>query len=81
VREQWAILAVDERAAMEVVPQLLPADPTVRRAFCDFVQSTVAATGKLNADGQRRLSEILDLLATDRPRHPGTKGKGSIAAE
>ena len=81
VREQWAILAVDERAAMEAVPQLLPADPTVRRAFCDFVQSTVAATGKLNADGQRRLSEILDLLATDRPRRPGTKGKGSIAAE
>jgi hypothetical protein len=79
VREQWAILAVDERAAIEAVPQLLPADPTARRAFSDLVQSTVAATTKLNADGQRRLSEVLDLLAADTP--PARQGKGSIAAE
>ena len=64
VREQWAILAVDERAAIEALPQLLPADATARRAFSDFVQATVAATGKLNADGQRRLSEVLHLLET-----------------
>jgi hypothetical protein len=81
VREQWAILAVDERAAMEAVPQLLPADPTVRRAFCDLVQSTVAATTKLGADAERRLSEVLDLLATDTPHRSGKQGKGSIAAE
>lgn len=81
VREQWAMLAVDERAAIAAVPQLLPADPTVRRAFSDFIQSTVAATGKLNADGQRRLSEILDLLATDTPPRSATQAKGSIAAE
>ena len=59
VREQWAILAVDERAAIEALPQLLPADATTRRAFSDFVQATVAATGKLNRDGQRRLSAVL----------------------
>ena len=63
VREQWAILAVDERAAIEALPQLLPADATTRRAFSDFVQATVAATGKLNPDGQRRLSAVLHLLA------------------
>ena len=38
VREQWAILAVDERAAIEALPQLLPADATARRAFSDLVQ-------------------------------------------
>ena len=64
VREQWAILAVDERAAIEALPQLLPGDTTARRAFSDMVQATVAATGKLNADGQRRLSEVKHLLAT-----------------
>ena len=64
VREQWAILAVDERAAIEALPQLLPADATARRAFSDMIQATVAATGKLNADGQRRLSEVKHLLAT-----------------
>ena len=64
VREQWAILAVDERAAIEALPQLLPAGATARRAFSDMVQATVAATGTLNAHGQRRLSEVKHLLAT-----------------
>ena len=48
----------------QALPQLLPADATARRAFSDMVQATVAATGKLNADGQRRLSEVKHLLAT-----------------
>jgi pimeloyl-ACP methyl ester carboxylesterase len=64
VREQWAILAVDEHAAIEALPQLLPADVTARRDFSNFVQATVAATGKLNADGRRHLNEVLHLLAT-----------------
>jgi hypothetical protein len=80
VREQWAILAVDERAAIEALPQLLPADASARRAFADFVQATVAATGKLNADGQRRLSEVLHLLLADTSRRSATQGKGPIAA-
>ena len=65
VREQWAILAVDERAAIEALPQLLPADATTRREFSDLIQTTVGATGKLKAEGQRRLSQVLHLLADD----------------
>ena len=65
VREQWAILAVDERAAIDALPELLPTDASARRAFADFVQATVAATGKLNTDGQRRLREVLRLLETN----------------
>ena len=81
VREQWAILAVDERAAIEALPQLLPADAAARRSFSDFVESTVAATCKLNADGQRRLSEVLHLLATDTVRRSTTRRTAQIAAE
>jgi pimeloyl-ACP methyl ester carboxylesterase len=81
VREQWAILAVDERAAIEALPQLLPEDAAARRAFCDFVQATVAATCKLNADGQRRLSEVLHLLTAGTVRRSATRGKRQIAAE
>jgi pimeloyl-ACP methyl ester carboxylesterase len=81
VREQWAILAIDERAAIEALPQLLPADATVRRVFSDFVQATVAATGKLNADGQRRLSEVVHLLTTDTSTSAAARGKGQTAAE
>jgi len=46
--KQWAILAVDERAAIKALPQLLPADATARRSFSDLVQ-TMAATAKLKA--------------------------------
>ena len=40
VGEQWAILAVDERAAIDALPRLLPADATARRAFSDLLQAT-----------------------------------------
>jgi pimeloyl-ACP methyl ester carboxylesterase len=66
VREQWAILAVDERAAIEALPELLPADATARRALADQLQALVAATGKVTADGQRRLRDIMHLLAAER---------------
>ena len=62
VRDQWAILAVDERAAIKALPQLLPVDATARRSFADLVQ-TMAATAKLKADAQRRLTEVLHLVA------------------
>jgi pimeloyl-ACP methyl ester carboxylesterase len=81
VREQWAILAVDERAAIKALPQLLPADTTARRDFSNFVQTTVAATGKLKGDGQRRLSELLDLLAAGTSRPPAQRGRERIALD
>jgi hypothetical protein len=49
VPEQREILAVDERAAIEALPQLLPADATARRDFSYLIQETVVATGKLAA--------------------------------
>ena len=38
---------------------------SARRAFADLLQKTVAATSKLNAEGQRRLSKVMQLLAAD----------------
>ena len=84
LREQWAILAVDERAAIEALPRLLPADATARRAFADLLQETVAATGKLNADAQRRLSKVLNFLAADPATlHPddGIVGRGKARTD
>ena len=77
VREQWAILALDERAAIAALPQLLPADAAVRRTLSDLLKATVAETGKLSADGQRRMNEILHLLADEAKQ----QGAGGIAAE
>jgi hypothetical protein len=81
VREQWAILAVDERAAIKALPQLLPADPTARRDFADFVQAKLAATAKLNPEAQRRLNEVLRLLAAGTGRRSAARGKGQVAAQ
>src|SRR5262245_48981374 len=67
VREQWAILAVDERAAIEALRDLLPADATARRTLVDELQALVAATGKVTAEGRRRLTQIMQLLAAERP--------------
>jgi hypothetical protein len=73
VREQWAILTVDERAAIEALPQLLPADQGARRALSDQLQAIVATIGKLNAGGKRRFKEIMQLLVTDASRRSATK--------
>jgi pimeloyl-ACP methyl ester carboxylesterase len=73
VREQWAILAVDERAAIEALPELLPADAAARRALSDQLQAIVAATGTLNAGGKRRLREIMLLLGADKSRRAETE--------
>jgi hypothetical protein len=77
VREQWAILAVDERAAIEALPRLLPSDAEARRGFANLVQATLPTIGKLNVEGQRRLSKVLQLLA---PEMVG-QGQTDIAAE
>ena len=70
VREQWAILAIDERAAIDSLPQLLPADAGERRALLDNIKSIVAAAGSVDAHAQRRVREIEQLLvgqtATDK---------------
>jgi len=73
LREQWAILAVDERAAIDALPRLLPADAAARRALADQLQAIVAATSKLNAGGKRRLMEIMHLLVAETSRRSATK--------
>jgi pimeloyl-ACP methyl ester carboxylesterase len=63
VREQWAILALDERAAIEALPRLLSPNAGARRDFTDLVQKTLLAVGKLNVEAQRRFSRVLQLLS------------------
>src|SRR5271165_3496362 len=62
LREQWAILAIDERAAIDALPQLLPADAGERRALLDEIKSIVSAASSVDTDVQRRLGEIEQLL-------------------
>ncbi|MBV8070192.1 MAG: DUF3141 domain-containing protein, partial [Acidobacteriaceae bacterium] len=62
LREQWAILTIDERGAIETLPKLLPPDAAQRRVLLDKVEAIVTAAGNLNADGRSRLNEIRDIF-------------------
>ena len=73
LREQWAILAVDERAAIEALPRLLPSDAAARRALAEQLEAIAATTGKLNAGGKRRFQEIMELLVTGASRRSAMK--------
>jgi hypothetical protein len=62
VREQWARLVVDEKAALRALPQLLPADAAARRALCDEIRETCAAIGEPEGETKRRLDEMKNLF-------------------
>ena len=81
LREQWAILTIDELVAIEALPQLIPADAAARQAFLDAIRAIVSSSGAINADAQRRFSEITHLLETGSLPGSAKRTKGQIAAE
>jgi pimeloyl-ACP methyl ester carboxylesterase len=58
VREQFAILLIDEQAALAALPSLLPADAQTRREAFNAVRQVMAASGEISAEDEKRLSEI-----------------------
>jgi Protein of unknown function (DUF3141)/ABC-2 family transporter protein len=79
--EQWAILTIDEQAAIEALPQLLATGASERRAFLDAISAIVMASGDLNSDAQRRLKEIERLLETGPLGGSTRPSEGQVAAE
>jgi pimeloyl-ACP methyl ester carboxylesterase len=76
VREQWAMLTIDEAAAMRALPKLLPADAAKRRAMFEKIKDIRTAAGELEGEAKRRFEEVrrlFDLLA--RPVAVPVKGK------
>jgi hypothetical protein len=70
VRDQWARLVIDEKAALQSLPRLLPADANARRAMFDDLRKISTATGELEGEAKHRLDEVKDLFkieACDRP--------------
>jgi len=58
VREQFAMLLIDEQAALAALPSLLPPDAQTRSEAFDVVRQVMAACGEVSAEGENRLSEI-----------------------
>ena len=76
VREQWAMLTIDERAALEALPKLLPSDPAKRRAMFEKIREIRTAAGELEGEAKRRFEEVRRLFNLEaRPAAAPTKGK------
>jgi len=84
VREQWARLVIDERAALQALPRLLPAEAEARRALFDQIRDLIrtisTAAGELEGEAKRRLDEMMVLFemgacAPERPLLERESGK------
>src|SRR5215471_10256683 len=76
VREQWAMLTIDERASSEALPKLLPPDPAKRRAMFEKIREIRTAAGELQGEAKRRFEEVRRLFNLEaRPAAAPTKGK------
>src|SRR5262249_20651453 len=58
VREQFAMLLIDGKAALAALPSLLPADDAIRSEGFNAIRKVLAACGKSSAEDEKRLSEI-----------------------
>jgi len=58
VREQFAMLLIDEKAALAALPSLLPADDAIRSEGFNAIRQVLAACGDASAEDKKRLSEI-----------------------
>lgn len=76
VREQWAMLTIDEEAALKALPKLLPTDAAKRRALFEKIREIRTAAGELEGEAKRRFEEIRSLFNIEvRPSAAPTKGK------
>ena len=58
VREQFAMLLIDQQGALAALPSLLPPDAETRNEAFDAVKQVMAACGETSAEDEKRLSEI-----------------------
>jgi hypothetical protein len=58
VREQFAMLLIDQQAALAALPSLLPADAGKRGEVLDAIKQVMAASGETSAEDEKRLRQI-----------------------
>jgi len=65
VREQFNILLIDQKAALDVIPSMLPPDTESREKALELIQQVLRARGELSAEDTERLKEITRLFGID----------------
>jgi len=65
VRDQFNILLIDQNAALDAIPSMLPTDLESREKAYELIQQLLLARGKLSAEDSARLKEIAGLFGLD----------------
>jgi pimeloyl-ACP methyl ester carboxylesterase len=80
VRTQWAMLTIDEKAALDALPSLLPVDIEARRSLFEKIKAIRTAAGELDAEAKRRFDEIEAMFDSAAPAKPKRDATGKIEA-
>ena len=70
VREQFAILVLDQDAAVAALPSMLPPEAEVRRTALSLVKQVMEARGDMAADEEKKLEEVAKLFGVDADNSP-----------
>jgi pimeloyl-ACP methyl ester carboxylesterase len=65
VRTQWAMLVIDEKAALKSLPALLPAEAEARRSLFEKIKAIRTAAGELDGEAERRLKMIEGMFLSE----------------
>ena len=65
VREQFALLLLDEAAALAAIPAMLPVDKGTREKAYELIREVLGAVGDLSAEDKTRLDEVASLFDLD----------------
>ena len=77
LRDQHALLKLDEKRALESLPALLPKKKSEREPAVELIRRLVLASGPLSPEGKRALARIEKIFGTDAKRP--TRGKVEAA--
>jgi len=65
VREQFNILLIDRKAALDAIPSMLPPDTENRQKAIELIQQILRGRGELSAEDNERLKEVARLFDID----------------
>jgi len=65
VREQFNILLIDQKAALEAIPSMLPADVEGRQKAYELIHQVLRARGELSAEDNERMKDVARLFGVE----------------
>ncbi len=65
VRKQFNVLLIDQKAALEAIPSMLPPDLESRQKAYDLILQVLRARGELSAEDNNRIKEIGRLFGVE----------------